>query len=68
MKEQRKKGKGKFLDLLQMVFYVSIIVLFVVVTVGLIVVEIYVWVTYGNKPIDEVPIWVLWFMFGGKNG
>lgn len=29
-------------------------------------IEIYVWVQYGNKPITEIPSWVLFFMLGGK--
>ena len=25
--------------------------------------EVVVWVKYGNKPISEIPVWALWFMF-----
>lgn len=34
---------------------------------GFIATSIYCFITYGNLPIDEVPIWALWFMFGGGN-
>ncbi len=42
------------------------IALFVIVIGGLIGIEIYVWVTYANTPISEIPIWALIFMLGGK--
>jgi len=29
--------------------------------VGLI---IYAWVTYGGKPVSEIPAWALWLMWG----
>ena len=38
----------------------SILLLF-----GLIGIEIYCWVTYGNTPISETPSWVQWIMFRG---
>ena len=34
--------------------------------VGLLAAEICAWVMYGGKPIDEVPLWAIWFMFGGR--
>ena len=34
--------------------------------IGLVVLEIYVWITYANTPVSELPGWVLFFMFGGK--
>lgn len=67
MKAWLRKLKNKFLELLPTILYVSIIGLFIALIAGTIGVEIYVWVTYGNKSIDEVPFWALIFMFGGKN-
>lgn len=40
----------------------ALLTLIIIAYVGI---EIYVWVTYGGKPIDEIPAWALWFMFGG---
>ena len=25
---------------------------------------IYCWITYGGKPVKEIPFWALWFMWG----
>lgn len=52
-----KKEKGEKMDKLVKV----LIFLFIVVVLG---VGIYVWVTYGDKPITEVPSWVVPFFFG----
>lgn len=41
------------------------VVFAVIAFVGLIAAEICAWVLYGGKPIDEVPMWALIFMFGG---
>lgn len=37
--------------------------LFVVIVIVSIVIEIYIWATYGQTPLDEIPTWVLFFMF-----
>lgn len=39
----------------------AILVLFIVVVLGF---GVYVLVTYGGKPITEIPSWVAWFFFG----
>lgn len=36
------------------------------VAFGVIAFEIWIYVTYGNKPYDEVPPWVWLFMLGGR--
>jgi len=36
----------------------------VVLLLGLIAVEIYVWITYANTPVNELPSWVVFFMLG----
>lgn len=41
-------------------------VLSVAVILGLIAVEIYIWVTYANVPVEELPAWVIFFMFGRR--
>lgn len=45
--------------------YVLLIGLLAIIVIGFVAVEIYVWVTYANVPISELPAWVLFFMFGG---
>lgn len=46
------------------IFYLLImIILAVLVFGGLIATEIYVWITYSNTPISEIPLWALIFMF-----
>ncbi len=29
-------------------------------------ISIYCWTTYYNKPVNEIPFWALWFMFGRR--
>ncbi len=41
------------------------IIIFLII-ISFIVLEIIVWVMYGNLPINEIPVWALLFMFGGK--
>lgn len=36
-----------------------------VLPIGCIIFEICVFATYGNKSVDEVPLWALWFLFRG---
>ena len=38
----------------------------VLLILGLVAVEIYVWITYANTPINELPSWVVFLMFGSK--
>lgn len=52
-------------DTLITIFYLFIAGLFIAALLGLGVLEIYIWVKYGNMPISEIPAWVLFFMFGG---
>lgn len=59
--------KRKIKDTLYLIAYFGIIIFFVALMCGLIGVEIYVWVTYGDAPITEIPAWALFFMFGGGN-
>lgn len=46
---------------------IVIIVLGVMLVVALIVFYTWLYITYGGKPIDEVPSWVLIFWFGKNN-
>ena len=55
----RKFSKLKF----ETYFWSVILSLLVVAVVGAIVMEIYVWIAYGGKPVEEIPKWALWLMF-----
>lgn len=39
----------------------GIVVAGVLATLGM---TVYCWVVYGGKPVSEIPVWALWFMFG----
>lgn len=45
------------------VFYVLISIIGIIALCGLCGTEIYVWATYAKIPIEEIPLWALWFMF-----
>lgn len=64
-RNRRRIFKAKIENFLALFFIYAIVVLGVCLVVGLIALEIYVWATYGNKPAGEIPMWALWFMFGG---
>ena len=49
------KNKGKILLILGYVIVIAILI-------SMIAVGIWAFVTYGDKPITEVPSWVIWFM------
>lgn len=46
----------------EVVFTVFILVL----VLGFVAFYIYIWIAYGNKPADEIPVWVWWLMMGSK--
>ena len=39
----------------------AVYVLFILLTVGVIGLSLYVLITYGGKPITEIPAWAAWF-------
>ncbi len=55
--------KESIADKLATVFMWLIVISFAAFIIGL---NIYILITYGGKPSDEIPAWVLWFWFGGK--
>lgn len=57
---EKKSSVEKILTILMWGVFISIIAFII----GL---NIYILISYGGKPIDEIPSWVLWFWFGGKN-
>ena len=40
------------------------VVILSIIVISIMSTTIYCWITYGNKPVSEVPNWALWFMFG----
>ena len=49
---------------LQIVIVFLSYILPILLVIGFITFEIVLWVQYGSKPIDEIPFWVLWFLWG----
>ena len=53
-------------DIITKIIGIFFIVMMVLLALAMIGIEIYIWVTYANTPVEELPSWVLFFMFGGK--
>lgn len=49
--------------LLNILLWALLILVFAAI-IGLIIFEIHLWITYGNKPVGEIPAWAIWWMFG----
>jgi hypothetical protein len=56
--------KTSFVKKLLTVLMGIVVISFAAFIIGL---NIYLLITYGGKPSDEIPAWVLWFWFGGNN-
>jgi len=52
------------LEILKTIGMWLLIIVFILLTLAFIGLEIYAWVVYGGKPIDEIPMWILWLMWG----
>ena len=50
-------------DKLRTVIYYFVVISLCILLITFIGMEIYVWISYGGKPINEIPTWALWFMF-----
>lgn len=61
MSKKKKSGSsnnGVFL-------YICVQAFFIVLILALVVFEVFIFVKYGGKPVNEVPSWVHWFMLSG---
>ena len=47
-------------EILTICFFILTII-FVITIIGF---EIYLWLTYGDKPVNEIPAWALLFLLG----
>lgn len=56
MKENMKEKMLIFFGWLMVILFIAFIAF-------IIWLEIYLWITYGNLPPDEVPSWVHWLMW-----
>ena len=45
------------------VFVITGTIILVLLVVALVILQIYCWIEYGNKPIQETPNWVNWLMY-----
>ncbi len=46
--------------------YIIALVTIIVLVASFIVFEVVLLCIYGDKPIDEIPTWVLWFLWRNK--
>lgn len=54
---------------MKIVAKIFLIIFLLALILGFVAFYIYVWITYGNASIEEIPAWAIWIMFGGnKNG
>lgn len=44
--------------------YKFLFIFFLLILISYISITIYCFIVYGNKSIDEIPAWALFFMFG----
>lgn len=58
-----KKLKEKLTKYLFEVILVILTIVVILVLLGCIGTSIYCWITYGGKPVEEIPLWAFWFMF-----
>lgn len=49
--------------MLRKILLISLIVLTSLLMIASVSVSIYCFITYGNKPITEIPSWAFWFMW-----
>lgn len=46
--------------------YIVALVILMILVVSFIVFEVVLLCIYGGKPIDEIPTWVLWFLWRNR--
>jgi len=51
---------------IQNIVAIIIGIIFILVILGFIAFEIYLWVHYGNMPKEQIPAWVWWWMIGRR--
>ena len=61
-----RKSKLLTQDIILKILGIFFTILVIAIVLALIGTEIYVWVKYANTPINELPAWVIFFMFGHK--
>ena len=47
--------------------WLLVLLILVIVVIVVIVFTVIAWVQYGNKPIEEIPMWALWLMWNGRH-
>ena len=45
---------------------VFISIIFIIIVLAITIGYVWIMVEYGNKPVSEVPAWVLWLMFQNR--
>ena len=46
--------------------YMIALVILIILVVGFIIFDVVLLCIYGDKPIDEIPTWVLWFLWRNR--
>jgi len=50
---------------MDMGYKIGLVLLWVLI-IGFVIFEIVLLCMYGDKPVDEIPTWVLWFLFRNR--
>ena len=45
---------------------IAFIMLSVAIALGLSALYVWIVLTYASKPLDEIPFWILWLLWGNK--
>lgn len=54
-------------DKLKTFIYLTVAIIGILLILGFIGFEIYLYIHYGKMPISEVPAWVFWLLPGGRH-
>lgn len=51
------------------IFFKNLIIIFITIFIITLIfsyigLQIYLWITFGNTPVGEIPAWALWLMIG----
>lgn len=53
-------------DTLTTIFWTAVLAVMILVVIATVIFVCWTFITYGDKPITEIPSWAFWVMSGGK--